>query len=278
MFGDDLKKSLEPIKTSDELLEKTRLAIEKARLEQAKASLEPAHTEPKKRSSSFGFSWKMVVPIACALLVIGGAVMITDYVGKANSAKDNVKTHNKDIAAIDKSLEAALGGDSNNYVASTTVASVEGMYAEDAEEYEKVDNVIEMEETAAAESSEADRKGNQQKGEGSQSIRPPKTSEYSASVKVDGSLLCISDDRHSLFLADPLTGNPIPDEKGKQVPDFSFLDEEQKIQGLNYLENYGLLFVSVSSDQAWSKQSIEHLYICSYKDGVLQSEKPESYD
>ena len=59
---------------------------------------------------------------------------------------------------------------------------------------------------------------------------------------------------------------------------FSFLDEDQKIQGLNYLENYGLLFVSVSSDQAWSKQSIEHLYICSYKDGVLQSETPESCD
>ena len=278
MFGDDLKKSLEPIKTSDELLAKTRLAIEKARLEQAKASLEPAHTEPKKRSSSFGFSWKMVVPIACALLVVGGAVMVTDYLGKAKKAesKDKIKTHNQEIASLDKQLDAAVGGDRYNYAADTTVASVE----HEAEDVEGLDweNSPVMEETTAAESSEAASKGNHQKSDGSMSVRPSKASEFYASVQVDGSLLCISDDRHSLFLADPMTGNPIPDEKGKQVPDFSFLDEDQKIQGLNYLENYGLLFVSVSSDQAWSKQSIEHLYICSYKDGVLQSETPESCD
>lgn len=277
MFGDDLKKSLEPIKTSDELLEKTRLAIEKARLEQAKASLAPANTDSKKRSSSFGFSWKMVVPIACVLLVVGGAVMVMNYAGKAKKAQENVKVHNKTID-INGEIDSALGGDGKySYAADTVAADAVEYEDEETEGLEWQDSPV-MEETTAAESIEA-HNGNSQKseGSGSMSMRPTKASEFSASVQVDGSLLCISEDHRSLFFADPKTGNPIPSEE-KQVPDFSFLSEDQKIQGLNYLENYGLLFVSVGSDQAWSKQSIEHLYLCSYQDGVLQSEEPESLD
>ena len=279
MFGDDLKKSLEPIKTSDELLEKTRLAIEKARLEQAKASLEPAHTESKKRSSSFGFSWKMVVPIACALLVVGGAVMVTSYVNKAKDASKNgeIKSHNKSIDVAEQ-IDAALDGDRYYYADTTAANSAEAAYEDDSEGMEWMDSPVEEETTSAAESTVSGH-GNQQKSEGPRSIRPSKDSDFSESVQLDGSLLCISEDHRSLILADPKTGEPLPSEEGKSVPDFSFLSADQRIQGLNYQEEYGLLFVSVGSDSNELGQTkTQHLYACAYKDGILQSEKPESVD
>ena len=279
MFGDDLKKSLEPIKTSDELLEKTRLAIEKARLEQAKASLEPAHTESKKRSS-FGFSWKMVVPIACALFVVGGAVMVSSYVNKSKAAKkDGIKTHNKAIEVADFEIDAALGGDSYDYADTTAANTVEAVY-EDEGELESVEwSAPAAEETTAAAETTVAGNGQQQKSEGSRSILPSKDSDFSESVQLESGLLCISEDHRSLIMTDPKTGKALAGEEGKSVPDFSFLSDDQKIQGLNYQEEYGVLFVSVGSDSNNMGQAkTQHLYACAYKDGILQSEKPESVD
>ncbi|MBO4494839.1 MAG: hypothetical protein J5752_03155 [Clostridiales bacterium] len=90
MFGDDLKKSLEPIQVSDELLEKTRKAIEAARLEQAKASLDTA----SKKSFSSGKWLRVGAFAACALLVGIGLFAVLPHIssGKKSDAGTNMKS------------------------------------------------------------------------------------------------------------------------------------------------------------------------------------------
>ena len=50
MLGDELKKALEPIQASDELLEKTRRAIEQARIQQAQETLDKSVRKDARRT------------------------------------------------------------------------------------------------------------------------------------------------------------------------------------------------------------------------------------
>ena len=106
MLGDELKKALEPIQASDELLEKTRKAIEQARLSQAKETL--AKTEPEKTVRSGtrnSFYWKAVIPVACAVLLFAGAILLlpklfSEKKSDASRGRGEIQAHNDAIADV----------------------------------------------------------------------------------------------------------------------------------------------------------------------------------
>ena len=121
MLGDELKKSLEPIKTSDELLEKTRQAIYEARVKQAQESLDEASSRSaRKRSAGMTYFLRAAIPVACALLVIGGMVLVLPKLSKSDvekSAKTKSRSQASNTAAEEKAYDAA------EYAADTTVAA-----------------------------------------------------------------------------------------------------------------------------------------------------------
>ena len=135
MLGDDLKKSLEPIQVSDELLEKTRKAIEKARLEQAAASLNETSSVSRKASPRLSYFLKAAVPLACIVLVVGGLALLipkfskdSESTTKANRSKgaahaaeataayaeNTVAEHNQALDEISDMVESELEIDGNS--------------------------------------------------------------------------------------------------------------------------------------------------------------------
>lgn len=132
MFGDDFKKSLEPIKTSDELLERTRKAIEAARYEQAKASMENTPKTASARSSRRTHYMKALIPVLAVLLLVGGAILLVPALTSNSTKKDEadrrVKSHGGDMYATVASVELAenLSGDNIWEAEDTTIDSYDG--------------------------------------------------------------------------------------------------------------------------------------------------------
>ncbi len=105
MFGDDLKKELEPIKVSPELLEKTRKAIEEARLAQAQETLEKASAESFRKKHTL----RTVIIAACSVLVVGGALMLLPALGGHKTAsKDSVMKHNGYASDLEDAVAADI--------------------------------------------------------------------------------------------------------------------------------------------------------------------------
>ena len=113
MLGDELKKSLEPIKTSDDLLEKTRRAIAEARIQQAAASMESNTSRSSaKRSSRNSLFLKAAVPVLCALLLVGGMVLVIPKLSKDNKTE---KTKNKSRSNANVNAEVGQAYDNIEY-------------------------------------------------------------------------------------------------------------------------------------------------------------------
>ncbi|MBP5741080.1 MAG: hypothetical protein J6W59_04960 [Bacteroidales bacterium] len=228
MFGDDFKKSLEPIKTSDELLEKTRRAIEAARYEQAKASVSAVSSS---RTSRSPFYLKALVPVACALLLVGGAILIVPKLSHKAAQSDKMKNksgaiavHNESIEGVDNVMEA-YGEDSEDTYAYSSASLGEHNLNMDMTSIPLTDGAV----------------------------------NYTEFVEVDGHILSYSSNGHKVVWANI---NDRDKDEVCQLPNFPRLENEDKINGLNYDKNTNILQVSLTID------GTDYVYACVYKDGT----------
>lgn len=289
MLGDELKKALEPIQTSDELLEKTRKAIEQARLQQAKETLakksEPQQTvlsTAPRSSANRSYYWKAIIPIACVVLLFAGAILILPNLAKSNTDSKNgtrgeIQEHNEAIADVVAEID---GIDRSADCAEDTQAATWESEATSADSIE-----VEVSETTD------DKKSLDGSGSFSLSDIDPyyrnKTLMFSpnltdrlsvkSSVVVGEYNLCVSDDQKDLYLEDASTGETIANDGDHSAPGIkSKLTADEKISGLLYDEEYGILYIS-TIERDWTNRESVHLFICGYADGKVTKE-PERAD
>ncbi|MBO4473379.1 MAG: hypothetical protein J5750_00550 [Clostridiales bacterium] len=259
MLGDELKKSLEPIQTSDELLAKTRAAIEKARLEQAAASLNDTSSVSRKASPRLSYFLKAAVPLACIVLVVGGLVLLipkfsknSDSTTKSNRSKseiraqateavaaaDTVAEHNKSLDGVSDLVDSEVkeeydSGNDNNSAAETTTAENRAPEASDTQET----------------TSESE---NDKNGKGNHYLTPTLEKVISDEKTADTGdyLVCISDDGKSLYLIDKATGEKIPDSEDHHLPQAEDLDlqENETITGLSFNDEAKMLYITISEN------------------------------
>ena len=277
MLGDELKKALEPIQASDELLEKTRKAIEQARLSQAKETL--AKTEPEKTVRSGtrnSFYWKAVIPVACAVLLFAGAILLlpklfSEKKSDASRGRGEIQAHNDAIADVVNEID--------DIACEATQA-----YAEESEEASQA---------SAATTSEAQVDGDYSKNQdGAEAIEssdsfsltidpyyknknlmvsPNLTDRLSVkhSVPVGKYTLIISEDEKELYLNDTATGKIVENTSEHAAPAIrDMLSENETISGLLYDENYRILYISTVEGDTASTDSV-HLFVCGYDDGKV---------
>lgn len=289
MLGDELKKALEPIQTSDELLEKTRKAIEQARLQQAKETLakksEPQQTvlsTAPRSSANRSYYWKAIIPIACVVLLFAGAILILPNLAKSNTDSKNgtrgeIQEHNEAIADVVAEID---GIDRSADCAEDTQAATWESEATSADS-------IEVEVSGTTD----DKKSLDGSGSFSLSDIDPyyrnKTLMFSpnltdrlsvkSSVVVGEYNLCVSDDQKDLYLEDASTGETIANDGDHSAPGIkSKLTADEKISGLLYDEEYGILYIS-TIERDWTNRESVHLFICGYADGKVTKE-PERAD
>ncbi|MBO4651540.1 MAG: hypothetical protein J5653_10155 [Clostridiales bacterium] len=285
MLGDELKKALEPIQASDELLEKTRKAIEQARLQQAKETLakksEPQQTvlsTAPRSSANRSYYWKAIIPIACAVLLFAGAILILPNLAKSNTdsktgARGEIQEHNDAIADVVAEIDGLENKDAY-YAEDTQAATWES-------ETESADRV-------QAETTETTNNDKSVDGSGSLSLSdidpyyknktlmfsPNLTDRLSVknSVEVGEYNLCVSDDQKDLYLKDASTGEEIENNGEHSAPGIkSQLEADEKISGLLYDEEYGILYIS-TIERDWTNRESVHLFICGYADGKVTKE------
>ena len=284
MLGDELKKALEPIQASDELLEKTRKAIEQARLQQAKETLakksEPQQTvlsTAPRSSANRSYYWKAIIPIACVVLLFAGAILILPNLAKSNTDSKNatnagVNAHNEAIADVVAEIDGV--NKSADYAEDTQAATWES-------ETESADRV-------QAETTETTNNDKSVDGSGSLSLSdidpyyknktlmfsPNLTDRLSVkdSVEVGEYNLCVSDDQKDLYLEDASTGETVANDGDHSAPGIkSKLTADEKISGLLYDEEYGILYIS-TIERDWTNRESVHLFICGYADGKVTKE------
>lgn len=262
MFGDDLKKSLEPIQASDELLAKTRLAIEKARLEQAAQTM-----RAKKKSRSLSMIWKIGVPVACTALLVGGAVLLLPKLNHKDATKEvtfSVHGKKEDVSDID------LYEDSN-FTAAT-----------DNREESVYETTVPEAETTISHSKQA----GFDKAE--ESFSP-------MAVDVDGMwtnateqhfdltriyfgkyVLCIAEDGKSLELHDAKTDALISEDENLETPQIRNLPEDRFIYALVYEEENGSLMITTADSIHPLDVTILDFYMCTctYENGRLICDEP----
>ena len=284
MLGDELKKALEPIQASDELLEKTRKAIEQARLQQAKETLakksEPQQTvlsTAPRSSANRSYYWKAIIPIACVVLLFAGAILILPNLAKSNTdskngARGEIQEHNDAIADVVAEIDGM--NKSADYAEDTQAATWES-------ETESADRV-------EAETTETTNNEKSVDGSGSLSLSdidpyyknktlmfsPNLTDRLSVkdSVEVGEYNLCVSDDQKDLYLEDASTGETVANDGDHSAPGIkSKLTADEKISGLLYDEEYGILYIS-TIEREWNNRESVHLFICGYADGKVTKE------
>lgn len=228
MFGDDFKKSLEPIQTSDELLERTRKAIEASRYEQAKASSESSNAVV--RTSRFPLYMKAIIPVACVALLLGGSIFVISRLnsGKAsdsakNAAGNQMKADSYEEISVDYNAVAEVIDGNGNYQSKSFGENSE---ANDDMSFEMMDGPI-----------------------------------FLNSQTIDGKTLSIDLDGTKL-----VWGNPDPETDGSsfdvcQLPNFPKLGTNDKIVGLNFSQNNQVLQVMLSIDGK------TEIYMYRYNDG-----------
>ncbi len=257
MLSDELKKSLEPIQTSDELLEKTRKAIEEARLQQAR---ETVAQKSHGRSSIFDrLSFNTVIYIICAVLLVGGIAVTVPFIikmGKPYRTKSDreIKSHNDAIHEVVAEIDADLGYEGER----TSEAQYEDTEVWDSEETTTQNAYLETE--AESEQPGADNKDNK-------NLLGP-DSHYSSVnyVRVGDYILHISEDRKGLLLLSMETGEDLPNTPEHNVPVLKDLGEDEHIVGLSYDEKVGLLYITTKEN------GNQKIYSCRYEDGRVVGE------
>lgn len=271
MLGDELKKALEPIQASDELLEKTRKAIEQARVRQAQETLDKAIRKDARRTLFL----KAVIPVACAVLLFAGAILILPKLSTKKSdnergARGEIQEHNAAIADVVAEIDGIEYEDTKAYVEDTAEASNESAATTEAQ----------------VDGAGSDNKGSVDSVESSDSfslsIDPyyrNKTLMFSPnlsdrlsvkqSVAVGNYTLVISKDEKDLYLNDASTGETVENDSEHAAPSIrDMLYENETISGLLYDESYSLLYISTVEGDTASTDSV-HLFICGYEDGKV---------
>ncbi|MBP5418182.1 MAG: hypothetical protein J6Y58_11750 [Clostridiales bacterium] len=274
MLGDELKKALEPIQTSDELLEKTRRAIEQARIQQAQESLDKAVRKDARRTLFL----KAMVPVACVLLIFGGlAVVLLPKLGGARKderSKDRpVKEHNDAINTVTAEIDSILGKDSKNQSYRSTDA---WSFEEDSsDEVESLQTTYAYEtENIAEETTEGktEREGRQKD--------PEEMSKY-----FSDSLLTYAED-HTIAVSADRSGIIIDwDNQQAVAPRFkngnNYLgtknsDETDRITGLFYDKETKTLYITISHfDDLKYTASKKYLYAVPFENGTISENGPE---
>lgn len=258
MLSDELKKSLEPIQTSDELLEKTRKAIEEARLQQARETVaQKSHV----RSSIFDrLSFNTVIYIICAVLLVGGIAVTVPFIvkmGKPSRTKSDrgIQPHNDAIHEVVAEIDADLGYEGVR----TSDAQYENTEAWESEETTTAD-AKEEETEAGTKPQSADNMDNKNH------LGPD--SHYSSVnyVRVGDYILHISEDRKGLLLLSMETGEDLPNTPEHNVPVLKSLGKDEHIVGLSYDEKVGLLYITTEEN------GIQKIYSCRYEDGRVVGE------
>lgn len=251
MFGDDLKKSLEPIKASDELLAKTRLAIEKARLEQAAQTIESK--KKKQRTSIF---WKVAIPIACTVLLVGGIAVILPKLSKETSKK----TKSFSTSAYYRSDEAE-----------ETQSTSADTWAEDTEWTEYREETTWSETTYIPTSNT-----NAYKGERVDNYADliPEKDEYKNALLIDDYILCIAEDGKSMELRDPVTNEIVPETDTYCAPQIKDLPEDRYYVNFSYDESDCTIFLIVADTLSIDDATVMDYYIAVYDHGELLAGDP----
>lgn len=277
MLGDELKKALEPIQASDELLEKTRKAIEQARLSQAKETL--AKTEPEKTVRSGArnsFYWKAVIPVACAVLLFAGAILLlpklfSEKKSDASRGRGEIQAHNDAIADVVNEIDDIACEDTQAYegesaeasqasAATTSEAQVDGDYSKNQDGAE----AIESSDSFSLTIDPYYKNKNLM-------VSPNLTDRLSVkhSVPVGKYTLIISEDEKELYLNDTATGKIVENTSEHAAPAIrDMLSENETISGLLYDENYRILYISTVEGDTASTDSV-HLFVCGYDDGKV---------
>ncbi|MCR5057998.1 MAG: hypothetical protein K6A81_05210 [Clostridiales bacterium] len=277
MLGDELKKALEPIQASDELLEKTRKAIEQARLSQAKETL--AKTEPEKTVRSGtrnSFYWKAVIPVACAVLLFAGAILLlpklfSEKKSDASRGRGEIQAHNDAIADVVKEIDDIACEATEAYVEESAVVSQESAAttaeAEIDGDYSKNQDGAEALESSDSFSLTIDPYYKNK----NLMVSPNLTDRLSVkhSVPVGKYTLIISEDEKELYLNDTATGTIVENTSEHAAPAIrDLLSENETISGLLYDENYRILYISTVEGDTASTDSV-HLFVCGYDDGKV---------
>ncbi|MBO4928754.1 MAG: hypothetical protein J5379_10990 [Clostridiales bacterium] len=280
MFGDDFKKSLEPIKTSDELLEKTRKAIEQARLEKASESL-TASSRPVRRRSQMSYFLMAAVPIACVILIMGGVFFLlpkmskskkSDTKSKADGGKRYAKQEAAVAADLDLAVENVVGVD--NYISNEL--------SEDSPDTQK-DSVDARENGGDAESERA------VYDETTAGLPAEASSDKFSSnlfAQAGDYTICISSDKQSLLLmVSSESKNLLPsgkDQNDDSIPVISHItgsypegENDLEIIGVDYDEALQRVYITVSNFPSGNPHGEYILLSWEFKDGEFIGNEPK---
>lgn len=276
MLGDELKKSLEPIQASDELLEKTRRAIEQARLQQASATL-AQKSAPKKNTAYRSMFLRAVVPIACVLILGFGILAILPAISKKTDSekggvKSPLKEHNDAINTVEKDIDSIIGKQNTGVAMDTNADS------EDNRSYETTTQAA-SESAEWCEETTIDLEDDKNKyltpsvRDGAADIDQD---EISSSVKDGDYVLCISEDKKSLVLKDARTDLELANDGSHAVPRLRLASNETII-GLFYVEDTNSLFITTEEAKVkmdGTPDNAYHVYYCIFKDGKVVGQQP----
>lgn len=280
MLGDELKKALEPIQTSDELLEKTRRAIEQARIQQAQETLDKAVRKDARRTLFL----KAMVPVACVLLIFGGlaVVLLPKLTGsKKDEGRSGVrKEHNDAVETVTADIDRILDGDdewdSTTNKNKSHNFSFQTEATENAEEHSEESTSSEMEwyaeDTTTAPS--VDTHSGDNSNVDMYKYFSTKTAvaagEHSISISADNSGIVVDGDDNHTLTPQFKNGNSF---LGVKSP-----EKEDTITGLYFDEETQTLYITISHfDESKYKYiaSEKYLYAITFEDGRLSEEGPE---
>ena len=261
MLRDELKKSLEPIQTSPELLEKTRKAIEEARLEQARKTV--ASQSYARSSSRNSLSLKALIPVACAVLLIAGIAVAWPFVegNKKSSEKRShaIQQHNDAIIDVVAEIDSDLNYKGNMSMATESI--VEWENTGDAEETTTAPTWAESAETEP--NIELPEKNN---SDDKNFLGPNSRYSEVGYVVIGDYIIHISDDGKKLLLLSTQTGEDVPNTPEHNVPALRELGENEKIIGLTYDDKNSLLYITTEENGQVK------LYSCKYENGKVVGE------
>ncbi|MBR5426220.1 MAG: hypothetical protein IK106_06815 [Clostridiales bacterium] len=275
MLGDELKKSLEPIQASDELLEKTRRAIEAARIQQAQEALNQAE-KSSRRTARRAMFIRAVVPVACVLILGIGIFFLIPKVGSEDGTrsgkKSPIREHNGAVNEVTAEIDSILGDSSRKTAQATSAASIEEW--DSYEETTTADQIAEDTTRSSAETEGDLNKHNFSLGpslkSGDIEILIPDYEEEDT-VIIGDYILGISADRKSLAIQDSRTRKFLESNSNHEIPQLD-LDLDETIYSISYVESSNTLYIVTIVSEG---SDIEcHVYHCKYKDGKVIGNQP----
>lgn len=248
MLGDELKKSLEPIQASDELLEKTRRAIEAARIQQAQETLEKAEKASARRSARSSLFLKAMIPVACALLICGGLIVIlpkimSDKEKSGNKSRMPIQEHNSAIDDVTADIDFILGD--NDYKKGGKTTS----YAAFEESETEADSYESMMPTQGTEVYEETTTSADNDGENSETVSEVEMYKKKISnvvtIEADGHTISVSKDGSTILVDNQFKQKLGPDRMNIS-PDTSRPGTGTRISGLYYDEETKIVYVTIA--------------------------------